>query len=156
MGIGNIVCVVLLHGGDLFPNGLLGGGDAGEVGEGGDTVSLLDGLGDLQGVLTGTAPRAVGDADKGGLEIGDLLGGGLHRLKGGIGLGGEHLKGEGEAVAGQQLGNLHGRYLVWQFLCLIIAQSGVFGKGFDEKARKGLTKIRFYAILSVPHSGGRL
>ena len=27
---------------------------------------------------------------------------------------------------------------------------------FDEKARKGLTKIRFYAILSVPHSGGRL
>ena len=97
-----------LHVGNTGANRLTGGGDAGEVGEGGHAVGFLDGLGDVQGVLAGASSRAVGHADEGGMEVGDLLGSGLHGGEGGVGLGGEDLKGEGEAVAGQQLGNLHG------------------------------------------------
>ena len=80
---------------------LPGGGDAGQVGQGGDAVSFLDVFGDIQGVAAGAAAGAVGDAHKGGTELGDLLCGGFDALKGGVRLGREDLEGEGELVSGE-------------------------------------------------------
>ena len=44
-----------------------------------------------------------------------ILGGGFDRLKGGVGLGREYLKGQGKSVTGEQLGDFHGIYLTkWE------------------------------------------
>ena len=68
------------------------------MGDGGHAVALPDVPGDLQGVFAGAAAGAVGDADEGGLQGGDGLRGGLDACKGAGGLGGEHLKGQGQGV----------------------------------------------------------
>ena len=101
-----------LHVGNTGTDGLPCGGYAGQVSQGRHTVSLLDGLGHLQRILTGTASRAVGHAEIRGRQIRDLLDGGLDGCKGGIGLRGKDLKGNGQPLAGKQMRNLHGKYLL--------------------------------------------
>ena len=87
------------HVGHLVP----GGGYAGEVGQGGDTVDILKPGGQLQGALGGGAAGTVGDADKVGGQGGGVPQDVLHLLQSGAGLGGKELTGDGDPSLGEDL-----------------------------------------------------
>ena len=75
-------------------NLLPGGGTAGEMGQGGDMVGVLDVRGHLHRLFRGAARRAVGDADKIRAQLVD----GVHGLKNAAEL---HVFFRGENLAGE-------------------------------------------------------
>lgn len=115
----------LHHVGHLVP----GGGDAGEVGQGGDPVHVLEPGGQLQGALGGGAAGAVGDADEVRGQSGGVPEDVLHLGQGGAGLGGKEFTGDGDPPLGEKLRKFH-------IDLLLVVDWGIFYHGKASGATK--------------------